>query len=314
VIARGRAAWGQPSTPPIHHRADSQQVAYRAVLWLRAATRVLQLVAAAPLDPFAAAGDTVYDATYTLLDWPTLLGPGQTLDVTAQVRGGRVLLQAASRGFCASGLLRMRRGRSAVWWLRCLPSSPAPRPPPSAAGLELQQRDQLAAGGAPRARRGLRRRARHAVGPAPRRGAQSGLLAAAACQPAAKKVLRTRQLQLAARSPSRVSSAAAAAPPRPPEPKPSRHAPTNPRHRRGVRPGPPEGQADLPLHAALLYDTLYLYRDLSGGSLHRRGGSPGARPPACDGTQGVYVARTHPGARCTRHLLLGRPPLPLAAS
>jgi hypothetical protein len=81
-----------PPTPTLPHthaapprRADSQGVAYRAVLWLRAATRVLQLVAAEPLDPYRPAGDTVYEAARALLDWPLLLAPGQTLAVTAQV-------------------------------------------------------------------------------------------------------------------------------------------------------------------------------------------------------------------------------------
>ena len=61
---------------------------YRAALWLRGATRVLQLIAAEPLNPQCEAGDTVYEATRALVDWPLLMGsPGDTVGVTSQVWG-----------------------------------------------------------------------------------------------------------------------------------------------------------------------------------------------------------------------------------
>ncbi|KAI8473549.1 MAG: putative RNA methylase family UPF0020-domain-containing protein [Monoraphidium minutum] len=133
--------------------ADSQDVAYRAAIWLRSAVRVLQLIALEPLDPYREAGDTIYEATRQLLDWQLLLPPGGTVGVTSQ-----------------------------VW------------------GCSNVTNSQLVA-----------RRVRDAV-----------------CDAV--------------------------------------------RDARGARPAPPgEAGADLPLHAALLRDTLHLYRDLGGGSLHRRG-------------------------------------------
>ncbi|KAF6264836.1 hypothetical protein COO60DRAFT_1698169 [Scenedesmus sp. NREL 46B-D3] len=48
------------------------------------------------------------------------------------------------------------------------------------------------------------------------------------------------------------------------------------RDARGVRPAPPEGAPDLPLVFQMLGDRLQLFRDLGGGSLHRRGYRTGA--------------------------------------
>jgi hypothetical protein len=42
------------------------------------------------------------------------------------------------------------------------------------------------------------------------------------------------------------------------------------RDARGARPAPPEGPAQLPLVFQMLSDNLQLFRDLGGGSLHRR--------------------------------------------
>ncbi|WIA16944.1 hypothetical protein OEZ85_013866 [Tetradesmus obliquus] len=48
------------------------------------------------------------------------------------------------------------------------------------------------------------------------------------------------------------------------------------RDARGVRPAPPDGAPDLPLVFQMLDDRLQLFRDLGGGSLHRRGYRSGA--------------------------------------
>lgn len=40
---------------------------------------------------------------------------------------------------------------------------------------------------------------------------------------------------------------------------------------RGQRPAPPDGTPDLPIVFQMLNDKLQLFRDLGGGSLHRRG-------------------------------------------
>ena len=60
-------------------------VGYRANLWLRAATRVLLLLAEAPLDPEEPPGEELYRAFREAADWSDLLPPGQRFAVDARV-------------------------------------------------------------------------------------------------------------------------------------------------------------------------------------------------------------------------------------
>eukprot|EP00879_Flechtneria_rotunda_P018772 GHRR01019705.1.p1 GENE.GHRR01019705.1~~GHRR01019705.1.p1 ORF type:complete len:278 (+),score=82.79 GHRR01019705.1:127-960(+) len=131
---------------------------YAAALNLRSATRVLQLIHEEQLDPYTAAGDTVYKATRGAAAWQQLLGPGQTLGVHC--------VHLRNNSNITNSQLVSRRVRDAV------------------------------------------------------------------CDAV--------------------------------------------RDARGVRPSPPEGAPDLPLAFQLLSDNLQLFRDLGGGSLHRRGYRQGA--------------------------------------
>eukprot|EP00884_Botryococcus_braunii_P012866 jgi/Botrbrau1/21580/Bobra.174_2s0075.1 len=59
---------------------------YRANLWLRAAIRVLVLLAEGDLNPRQRGGDELYRFARESCDWPAVLQPGQTFRVDARVR------------------------------------------------------------------------------------------------------------------------------------------------------------------------------------------------------------------------------------
>jgi len=61
--------------------------AYKANLWSRSATRVLQLVASGPLTGSGRGGDRLYALTRGAADWSSLIPPGATLAVDARVGG-----------------------------------------------------------------------------------------------------------------------------------------------------------------------------------------------------------------------------------
>ncbi|GBF96891.1 hypothetical protein Rsub_09896 [Raphidocelis subcapitata] len=141
----------------VSFRAASQSVGYRAALWLRGGTRVLQLIAAEPLDPRLEAGDTVYEATRALVDWPLLMRrPGDTVGVTSQVWGC---------GNVTNSQLVARRVRDAVCDAVRDASGARPAPPgPEGPSLPLHAsllRDELRlyrdVGGGSLHRRGYRR-------------------------------------------------------------------------------------------------------------------------------------------------------------
>lgn len=137
-------------------------------------------------------------------------------------------------------------------------------------GVGLRQRDEFAARRAAREGRGVRRGARREVS---RRG-----------RPRPGALPRAPRRAPGSRGGRRHAPAGPCFPPPRAVHRPHA-APPHPCPGRGTRPAPPgDAGPDLPVHAALLYDTLYLYRDLGGGSLHRRGargarrGARGSRP------------------------------------
>lgn len=143
VTAPGRIALG----------SDTVAAGYAAVLHLRSATRVLQLIQQQQLDADLPAGQTVYEATRAAAAWPDLLLPHQTLGVHC--------LHFYNNSNVTNSQLVQRRVRDAV------------------------------------------------------------------CDAV--------------------------------------------RDDRGTRPAPPQGSPDLPLAFQMLNDNLQIYRDVGGGSLHRRG-------------------------------------------
>ncbi|BDA44812.1 Ribosomal RNA large subunit methyltransferase K/L [Coccomyxa sp. Obi] len=76
----------RPGKAGVSFRGDSLEVGYRANLWLRAAIRLLVHVAEGPLDGRLSGGDELYRFFRTMVDWPSLLRPGQTFSVQARVR------------------------------------------------------------------------------------------------------------------------------------------------------------------------------------------------------------------------------------